>query len=94
MSEDVYSYSEVYPDRLTSFNGKAITYDINGCVKTYGGWRYEWNKGRLKYICQIDTDCCTETPPKYTFKYNGYAPQKLDKLLGCISLKCGACLVF
>ena len=39
-----------HPDRLTSYNNKAITYNANGGVASYNGWNYTWNKGKLSSI--------------------------------------------
>ena len=40
-----------HPDRLTSYNGKAITYNANGGVASYDGWNYNWNnRGKLASI--------------------------------------------
>ena len=40
-----------HPDRLTSYNNKAITYNANGGVATYDGWNYNWNnRGKLASI--------------------------------------------
>ncbi len=47
-----YVYDTSYPDRLTSFNGKTISYDANGCVKTYDGRTYSWTRGKLFSIRQ------------------------------------------
>ena len=64
-----YTYDGTQVDRLTSFGGKAITYDANGCVKTYDGWTYTWTKGKLTKrvrgtrLLGIDT---------YTYTYDAY----------------------
>ena len=64
-----YIYDGTQVDRLASFGGKAITYDANGCVKTYDGWTYTWTKGKLTKrvrgtrLLGIDT---------YTYTYDAY----------------------
>ena len=45
-----FSYDTTHPDRLTSFGGKAITYDQQGCPLTYDGKTYTWERGKLKQI--------------------------------------------
>lgn len=35
------------PDQLTSYDGKAITYDTNGNMLTYNGWSYTWQNKQL-----------------------------------------------
>ena len=42
-----FSYDTTHPDRLTSFGGKAITYDQQGCPLTYDGKTYTWERGKL-----------------------------------------------
>ncbi|MBQ9108386.1 MAG: hypothetical protein IJY49_06175 [Clostridia bacterium] len=42
-----FSYDSTHPDRLTSFGGKAITYDQQGCPLTYDGKTYTWTRGKL-----------------------------------------------
>ena len=64
-----YTYDGTQVDRLTSFGGKAITYDANGCVNTYDDWTYTWTKGKLTKrvrgtrLSGIDT---------YTYTYDAY----------------------
>ena len=64
-----YTYDGTQVDRLASFGGKAITYDANGCVKTYDDWTYTWTKGKLTKrvrgtrLSGIDT---------YTYTYDAY----------------------
>jgi RHS repeat-associated protein len=47
-----YSYGDSnWKDKLTSYDGKAITYDAIGNPLTYDGWTYTWEEGRqLKTI--------------------------------------------
>ena len=74
-TEDTYVYSTSSPDRLTSFNNKAITYDGNGCVKTYDGWTYTWNRGKLTSMNKSTSGNTAKavlggTSYRYTFTYN------------------------
>ncbi|WP_010075577.1 hypothetical protein [Clostridium cellulovorans] len=42
-----YVYGDTnWKDKLTSFNGNAITYDAIGNPLTYNGWTYTWKAGR------------------------------------------------
>lgn len=48
--ENTYTYDSTYLDRLIKYNNNSITYDDNGYLKTYNGWTYVWNKGKLALI--------------------------------------------
>ena len=41
-----YTYDSVWKDKLTSYNGKAITYDAIGNPLSYDGNTFDWN-GRI-----------------------------------------------
>lgn len=62
-----YTYDSTYKDRLTSYNGKSITYNSYGCLVTYDGYSYGWNKGRLKSYSTGDLKTGTRT---YQYTYN------------------------
>ena len=64
-----YAYDNAQPDRLTTFGGKAITYDANGCVKTYDGWTYTWTKGKLTKCVRGSILSGMDT---YTYTYDAY----------------------
>ncbi len=72
ISEDNYVYNASKPDTLTSFNGKAITYDANGCVKTYDGWTYTWTRGKLTAMQKITIGVEPAGTHRYTFAYDAY----------------------
>ncbi|MBR2722425.1 MAG: RHS repeat-associated core domain-containing protein [Clostridia bacterium] len=61
-------------DRLTSVDGKAITYNTNGEVASYDGWNYTWTNGRLTQIKATGNNATRAiiNPPSktYTFTYN------------------------
>ncbi len=86
-TEDTYVYSTSYPDRLTSFNNKSITYENNGCVKTYDGWTYTWHKGKLSAIRKSTTSSASSnsrafiagTSRDYTFTYNAQGQRTQKK---------------
>lgn len=64
ISTIVYNYGDNnWKDKLTSYNGKAITYDAIGNPLTYDGYTYTWEMGRsLKSISKTGLDI--------SFKYN------------------------
>lgn len=42
-----YTYGDTnWKDKMTAYNGTAITYDAIGNPVTYGNWTYTWEKGR------------------------------------------------
>ena len=41
---DTYTYSSDWKDQLTSFNGKAITYDVMGNPLSYMGMNLTWER--------------------------------------------------
>ena len=45
-----YTYDTAATDRLTSFNGKSITYDSLGCPLSYDGKTFTWSNGRLHTV--------------------------------------------
>ena len=47
---DTMVYSTTYPDRLTSYNGNAVTYDQQGCPLTYEDKTFTWSKGKMTMI--------------------------------------------
>jgi len=59
-----YAYGDAnWKDKLTSYDGKAITYDAIGNPLTYDGWTYTWEAGR-----QLAT--MSKTGQSLAFKYN------------------------
>ena len=84
ISEDTYTYSTTYPDRLESFNGKSITYDGNGCVKSYNGWTYNWYKGKLSSIQKSAANSSAKIiipaySKNYIFTYNAQGQRTRKK---------------
>ena len=61
-------------DRLTSFDGKAITYNTNGEVASYDGWNYTWTNGRLTQIKATGSNATRAVgipaSKTYNFTYN------------------------
>ncbi len=59
-----YTYGDTnWKDKLTAYNGKAITYDAIGNLLNDGSWTYEWAAGRqLKKIIKSGTT--------FQFKYD------------------------
>lgn len=82
---DTLSYSTTHPDRLTSYKGKAITYDQQGCPLSYDGKTYTWTRGRLtKIVLGVDVSrAITPIVPvlsserwEYTYNGNGQRTKK------------------
>ena len=74
-----FSYDTTHPDRLTSFGGKAITYDQQGCPLTYDGKTYTWTRGKLTKIATggatlnpgIKAIVTPVSSESWTYTYNG-----------------------
>ena len=83
---DTLSYSTTHPDRLTSFGGKAITYDKQGCPLTYDGKTYTWTRGKLTKIAIGSNTMIKAITPivpvlsserwEYTYNGNGQRTKK------------------
>jgi RHS repeat-associated protein len=73
MNKYVYSYSDTnWKDKLTNFNGKAITYDQIGNPLTYNGYNYTWEEGtQLKSIAKPGFNA------SYSYNDNGIRTQKI-----------------
>ena len=77
-----YIYNTTHPDRLTNFNGKAITYNSMGCVSSYDGCNYSWSRGKLstisKNISNVSRAVVNPSKPAlnprktYSFTYNSF----------------------
>ena len=59
-----YGYASTWKDRLTSYNGKSLTYDEIGNPLTYGTYRYQWAYGRQLSQIENGSDIVA------TFNYN------------------------
>ena len=58
-----YDYDVTWKDKLTAYDGKAITYDAIGNPLTYEGWAFTWQNGRqLAALANASTTA--------TFAYN------------------------
>ena len=68
---DTYTYSSGWKDQLTSFNGKAITYDAMGNPLSYMGMSLTWEKGR-----QLKTLKKSGTLSQYVYDNDGRRIQK------------------
>lgn len=69
--ENTYTYDSTYLDRLIKYNNNSITYDDNGCLKTYNGWTYVWNKGKLALIKKsTSTTRAVSRSEDYKFQYD------------------------
>lgn len=71
IKENTYTYDSTYLDRLIKYNNNSITYDDNGCLKTYNGWTYVWNKGKLAVIKKsTSTTRAVSRSEDYKFQYD------------------------
>ena len=76
MSTKTYSYTNtIYPDRLTSYNNKSITYNSVGAITSYDGDTYAWSAGKLTLITNGNLTTGTN---RYTYTYNGLG-QRIKK---------------
>ena len=68
-----YAYTDTnWKDKLTSYNGTAITYDAIGNPKNDGTWSYEWESGRqLALMKKSDGTAVT-----YTYNVDGLRIRK------------------
>lgn len=75
---DTYTYRSGWKDQLTSFNGKAITYDAMGNPLSYMGMNLTWEKGR-----QLKTLKKSGTLSQYVYDNDGRRIQKTvgDKVI-------------
>ena len=75
---DTYTYNSDWKDQLTSFNGKAITYDAMGNPLSYMGMNLTWEKGR-----QLKTLKKSGTLSQYVYDNDGRRIQKTvgDKVI-------------
>ena len=59
---DTYTYDTIWTDKLTGYNGKAITYDASGNPLEYLGNTFTWKDGRkLESITKPDGSVITYT---------------------------------
>lgn len=61
-----YGYDTTWADKLTSYDGKAITYDAIGNPLNYGDWEYTWTAGR-----QMATARNSDKLIEYTYNADG-----------------------
>ncbi|GAA0178475.1 hypothetical protein SH2C18_15270 [Clostridium sediminicola] len=75
-----YSYDDsTWKDKLTSFNGKDITYDAIGNPLTYDGWTFDWEHGR-----QLNS--MNGNGQSISFKYNS-SGIRTEKTVGSVTTK-------
>ena len=69
VSTTTFAYTDAtHPDRLTSYNGKSISYNSMGCPTSYNGKTFTWAQGKLS---QISTSSLLTGTERYTYTYNG-----------------------
>ncbi|MBI6871805.1 RHS repeat-associated core domain-containing protein [Clostridium aciditolerans] len=67
-----YAYGDSnWKDKLTSYNGKTITYDAIGNPLTYDGWTFTWEEGR-----QLSSMSKTGTNISYKYNDKGIRTEK------------------
>ncbi len=71
-ADTTYEYDTIYPDRLVSFNGNAITYDAQGYPTLYKGKFYSWSRGKLSRIYRGSSTQAGSTYEDCTFAYDAY----------------------
>ena len=71
-TEQAYTYSATYPDRLATFAGKTIGYNILGYPVSYNGKSYTWNKGKLARIYCGSTSQPGTLYEDSSFTYNAH----------------------
>lgn len=68
-----YVYGDTnWKDKVTSIDGKAITYDDIGNALTYDGWTFTWKAGRM-----LDSMAKTGTNAQFTYDHNGLRVKKV-----------------
>ena len=67
-----YTYGDAnWKDKLTAYNGKAITYDAIGNPLTYDGWTYTWKAGRM-----LHSLVKSGTNAQFAYDHNGQRVKK------------------
>lgn len=61
-----------WKDKLTAYNGKAITYDVIGNPLSDGAWSYQWEAG-----CQLKSMNAEGTSASFQYNHNGLRTQKV-----------------
>ena len=70
-----YTYgASAWKDKLTSYNGKAITYDAIGNPLTYDGWSYTWQAGRQLEGMENEDD---HKSVSFTYNHDGLRTRKI-----------------
>ena len=67
-----YTYGDAnWKDKLTAYDGKAITYDAIGNPLTYDGWTYTWKAGRM-----LHSLVKSGTNAQFAYDHNGQRVKK------------------
>lgn len=67
-----YAYGDAnWKDKLTAYNGKAITYDAIGNPLAYDGWTYTWKAGRM-----LHSMVKSGTNAQFAYDHNGLRVKK------------------
>ncbi len=81
-----FGYSDAYPDRLASYNGKAITYNSLGYPVSYDGKTLTWTRGKLTQVRWGNIKTGTHV---YNYTYNAYG-QRVSKTYSFLPGKGGS----
>lgn len=68
-----YAYDATWRDKLTSYDGNAITYDTIGNPLTHNGWNYTWEAGK-----QLKEMSDGTTTVQYKYNDAGLRTQKIN----------------
>ena len=89
-STDTYAYTDNnWKDKLTAYNGKAITYDAIGNPLSDGTWTYAWTHGRL-----LKSMTKSGQTIQYTYNYSGLRVKKTVNGVETHYTLCGKQIVY
>ena len=82
-TEKTYTYDASLPDRLTSFNGSAITYNAIGCPTSFDGYMAVWSRGKLAMLSKSGT--------QIRYNYNAFGQRIRKTYSGTTDYRCEFC---
>jgi hypothetical protein len=70
-----YAYGDAnWKDKLTAYDGNAITYDAIGNPLTYNGWTFTWKAGRMLHSAVLGGTSAVNA--QFTYDHNGLRVKK------------------
>ena len=73
-----YTYGDGnWKDKLTAYDGKAITYDAIGNPRSYDGWAYTWKAGRM--LARMTKGGVNPVDAFFTYDHTGLRVRKVAK---------------